>query len=222
MVPKMKRPSIRRQPRPCLLVFLFFVAARDEVHRPAEAAFLTSSVRRTPRATRQYFPRMHPLRLPGQPRSQGSRRRVFHAKIETGGLPDRKRIRRATTRVAARIKDTDAELATSSSLGEILLLVFPLLFVYVSNQWSRYSIAYLVDFSSSAQEATATASAFGAMNVDLHFTQSQYGVLASTAFTALFALSSLVAGNLADRYDRKLLTLVRVRVPMLDGGACLS
>jgi len=96
-------------------------------------------------------------------------------------------------------KDIDAP---SDSLGGILLFVFPLLLIYISNQWSRYSISYLVDFS-----ATAEAAAFEAMNIDLQFDQSQYGLLASTAFTTLFALSSLVAGNLADKYDRKLLTL---------------
>ncbi|KAL9185564.1 hypothetical protein ACHAXT_003341 [Thalassiosira profunda] len=105
----------------------------------------------------------------------------------------------------ARPSDSAEDEVRSSSLGEILLLVAPLLLVYISNQWSRYSISYLVDFSSS--DATKAASAFGAMNVDLQFTESQYGLLASTAFTILFALSSLIAGNLADKYNRKILTL---------------
>jgi MFS family permease len=105
----------------------------------------------------------------------------------------------------------------SSSFSEILLLVFPLLFIYISNQWSRYSISYLVDFSNptittttSTTEVTkeAAISAFKAMNIDCQFTQSQYGLLASTAFTILFAFSSLIAGTLADRYDRKLLTIL--------------
>jgi MFS family permease len=102
---------------------------------------------------------------------------------------------------------------SSSSLQEIALLVFPLLLIYISNQWSRYSISYLVDFSSTASDAatataTTTATAFTAMNIDLQFTKSQYGLLASTAFTILFALSSLIAGNLADKYNRKVLTLI--------------
>ncbi|EED93599.1 hypothetical protein THAPSDRAFT_261640 [Thalassiosira pseudonana CCMP1335] len=50
------------------------------------------------------------------------------------------------------------------------------------------------------------------MNIDLQFTQSQYGLLASTAFTILFALSSLLAGSLADRYNRKVLTLASCTV----------
>lgn len=108
-----------------------------------------------------------------------------------------------TTQLKA--QTTDDEESKLSSLSDILVLVFPLLLIYVSNQWSRYSISYLVDFST--PDASSTISAFGAMNIDLQFDQSQYGLLASTAFTVLFALSSLVAGNLADKYDRKLLTL---------------
>lgn len=50
------------------------------------------------------------------------------------------------------------------------------------------------------------------MNIDIGFTETQYGQLASTAFTVLFALSSLIAGNLADKYDRKLLTLTSCSV----------
>lgn len=59
-----------------------------------------------------------------------------------------------------------------------------------------------MDFSPDNVAAT-----FTAMNVDLQFTKSQYGLLASTAFTILFALSSLIAGSLADKYDRKTLTI---------------
>ncbi len=66
----------------------------------------------------------------------------------------------------------------------------------------------MVDFSSSdAAAASGAVSGFEAMNVDLQFTQLQYRLLASTAFTILFALSSLFAGNLADKYDHKVLTL---------------
>uniref|UniRef100_A0A7S2E268 Major facilitator superfamily (MFS) profile domain-containing protein n=1 Tax=Helicotheca tamesis TaxID=374047 RepID=A0A7S2E268_9STRA len=84
-----------------------------------------------------------------------------------------------------------------------LSVIFPLLLVYVSNQWSRSSIYYLVNFSDSA-----SVTAQNAMNVDIGFSQAQYGALASVAFTALFAFASLAAGNLADRSDRKLLTAV--------------
>jgi len=131
------------------------------------------------------------------------------------------RLRRESTYLKAQSTNTDEEQgdaisttatssSSSSSLKEILILVFPLLLIYISNQWSRYSISYLVDFSTTATtnaDAATSAAAFQAMNVDLQFTQSQYGLLASTAFTILFALSSLLAGSLADKYDRKLLTL---------------
>eukprot|EP00581_Thalassiosira_minuscula_P018738 CAMPEP_0183714106 /NCGR_PEP_ID=MMETSP0737-20130205/8767_1 /TAXON_ID=385413 /ORGANISM="Thalassiosira miniscula, Strain CCMP1093" /LENGTH=526 /DNA_ID=CAMNT_0025943011 /DNA_START=195 /DNA_END=1775 /DNA_ORIENTATION=- len=110
--------------------------------------------------------------------------------------------RKQKTQLQAQISDSDEESSSSSSLTEILLIVLPLLLIYISNQWSRYSISYLVDFGTSS-----SISPYEAMNVDLSFTQSQYGLLASTAFTVLFAISSLFAGNLADRYDRKLLTL---------------
>mmetsp|Transcript_18948 Transcript_18948/g.26673 ORF Transcript_18948/g.26673 Transcript_18948/m.26673 type:complete len:658 (+) Transcript_18948:38-2011(+) len=103
-----------------------------------------------------------------------------------------------------------------------LPLILPLLSVYISNQWSRSSIYYLVNFSSTSTSTTeimnnnnnnsenaiqSVASAFTAMNIDLQFSQAQYGILASIGFTALFAIASLFAGNLADKYDRKLLTV---------------
>eukprot|EP01082_Thalassiosira_pseudonana_P002674 g3634.t1 g3634 contig12:2464264-2466036(-) len=119
-----------------------------------------------------------------------------------------------STQLSAKTTSTD-EGTTSSSLQDILILVFPLLLIYISNQWSRYSISYLVDFSTTSDDsniATSAASSFQAMNIDLQFTQSQYGLLASTAFTILFALSSLLAGSLADRYNRKVLTLASCTV----------
>ena len=116
---------------------------------------------------------------------------------------------RSTVRLSASQTDRDVERgeetiiqSDSTSLQEIVIIVLPLLLIYISNQWSRYSISYLVDFSPDNVAAT-----FTAMNADLHFTKSQYGLLASTAFTFLFAFSSLIAGSLADKYDRKLLTI---------------
>eukprot|EP00546_Thalassionema_frauenfeldii_P018112 CAMPEP_0178901982 /NCGR_PEP_ID=MMETSP0786-20121207/4347_1 /TAXON_ID=186022 /ORGANISM="Thalassionema frauenfeldii, Strain CCMP 1798" /LENGTH=515 /DNA_ID=CAMNT_0020573189 /DNA_START=11 /DNA_END=1558 /DNA_ORIENTATION=- len=82
----------------------------------------------------------------------------------------------------------------------LLGLCLPLWVAYVSNQWSRSSIYYLVDFSDRGAP-------FKAMNVDLHFSQAQYGILASIAFTSLFALASLIAGVASDRYNRKVLTV---------------
>jgi predicted MFS family arabinose efflux permease len=101
----------------------------------------------------------------------------------------------------------------SSSLQDILILVIPLLLVYISNQWSRFSISYLVDFPTPSESTnTALLNPYNSMNINLGFTENQYGLLASTAFTILFALSSLIAGNFADRYDRKILTLVSCTV----------
>jgi MFS family permease len=90
--------------------------------------------------------------------------------------------------------------ASSEWLGR---LVLPLWLVYISNQWSRSSIYYLVDFSSAA-------SPFQAMNVDIGFTEQQYGLLASAVFTSLFAVASLGAGVAADRANRKTLTVASV------------
>jgi MFS family permease len=78
--------------------------------------------------------------------------------------------------------------------------VLPLWLVYILNQWSRLSIYYLVDFSGEGN-------AFSAMNLNLGFSQLQYGLLASVAFTSLFAVASLGAGVASDRYNRKVLTI---------------
>ena len=45
------------------------------------------------------------------------------------------------------------------------------------------------------------------MNADIGFDQVQYGLLASVAFTSLFAIASLGAGIAADRLNRKTLTV---------------
>jgi MFS family permease len=91
----------------------------------------------------------------------------------------------------------------SSNNNWLFGLCLPLWLAYVSNQWSRSSIYYLVDFSEKGN-------ALQAMNVDLDFSQAQYGLLASVAFTSLFAVSSLVAGAASDRYNRKLLTVASI------------
>jgi MFS family permease len=105
--------------------------------------------------------------------------------------------------VSTSATDTTAG-ATWSWLGT---LVVPLWLVYVSNQWSRSSLYYLVNFDTTT--ATTTGSlALTAMNVDLGFDQAQYGILASLAFTTLFAVASLGAGYASDRWNRKTLTIV--------------
>jgi MFS family permease len=89
----------------------------------------------------------------------------------------------------------------------LLALVVPLQLVYVSNQLTRSSIYYLVDFSGGNGDA-GTPDPFRAMNVDIGFSEAQYGLLASLAFTSLFAVASLGAGAAADKYDRKTLTVL--------------
>jgi MFS family permease len=84
-----------------------------------------------------------------------------------------------------------------------LALVFPLWLTYISNQWSRFSLTYIVDFGPSA-------TAFKAMNVDLSLDQSQYALLATVAFTTLFAVASLGAGVASDRFNRKTLVIASV------------
>lgn len=86
----------------------------------------------------------------------------------------------------------------------LLALVIPLQLVYASNQLTRSSIYYLVDFSGGSGETDA----FRAMNVDIGFSEAQYGLLASLAFTTLFAVASLGAGAAADKYNRKTLTVL--------------
>ena len=97
----------------------------------------------------------------------------------------------------------NGSISRASTLSWVLGLCLPLWLAYVSNQWSRSSIYYLVDFSGSG-------TAEKAMNVALDFDQSQYGVLASVAFTTLFAVASLGAGLASDRYNRKTLTIASV------------
>lgn len=106
-------------------------------------------------------------------------------------------------------KDAESDVDSSTSpnnsgndLAWFFTLCLPLWLVYISNQWSRSSIYYLVNFGAASSDAVT------AMNVDLGFNQAQYGVLASVAFTSLFAIASLGAGFAADRFNRKTLTVL--------------
>ena len=94
-----------------------------------------------------------------------------------------------------------SEKSDSDSILKYMPIITPLLLVYVSNQWSRYSITYLVNFGISPVDNENAY--FTAMNVDVGFTEAQYGALASLAFTALFAFASLIAGQLADKLSIK-------------------
>ena len=76
-----------------------------------------------------------------------------------------------------------------------------LLFSFTSNQCSRQLIYYLCNFS------PTTSSPFLHINIDLAFSQEQYGLLASVGFTTLFALTSLFAGSFSDSFSRKKIIL---------------
>ena len=79
------------------------------------------------------------------------------------------------------------ELAPDRSLVTLPLALLVCVLLATVNQWSRALIFYVVDFSSGASNA------FEFINVDLGFDQAQYGLLASIAFSALFAGASLLA-----------------------------
>jgi MFS family permease len=117
-------------------------------------------------------------------------------------------LRSRETEIAAKKDDSDDQIQVKEgdrgdpeSFVWIFGLVLPLWLIYISNQWSRSSIYYLVNFSDDANP-------FYAMNAAIGFSEGQYGVLASVAFTTLFAIASLGAGIASDRYNRKVLTLV--------------
>ncbi|KAL3771127.1 hypothetical protein ACHAW5_010301 [Stephanodiscus triporus] len=87
--------------------------------------------------------------------------------------------------VGDKVAQEDEEPSSTSSLGEILILVLPLLLIYISNSMVQIIHFALVDFSLPTMDATtlSTVSAFEARNIVLHLTQSQYGLLESTVFT---------------------------------------
>lgn len=115
----------------------------------------------------------------------------------------RKRIREKLNLTLMKANEGSSEKSESDSdtILKYMPIITPLLLVYVSNQWSRYSITYLVNFGISPVENENAY--FTAMNVDIGFTEAQYGALASLAFTALFAFASLIAGQLADKLSIK-------------------
>lgn len=85
--------------------------------------------------------------------------------------------------------------------------VFLLVALFTTNQWARQLIFYTVDFKAAASAVTS----FQFMNVDIGFSEGQYGVLASIGFAALFSVTSLVAGGVVERVDtRNLLTATSV------------
>ena len=69
-----------------------------------------------------------------------------------------------------------------------------------ANQWSRAIIFYIVDFSAGTR---AQPEQF--INVALGFDEASYGLIASLAFSGLFASTSLLAGAAVDRVDARTL-----------------
>lgn len=135
-----------------------------------------------------------------------SSRTIFRPRRITKTDTESRKTSRRNTATKAKKEDVadDDENSPEKAMGVSsswpISLVLPLWLVYTSNQWSRSSIYFLVDFSSGAKP-------FQAMNVDIGFSEAQYGVLASVVFTSLFAVASLGAGVASDRFNRKFLTL---------------
>ena len=100
--------------------------------------------------------------------------------------------------------------SSSNDNSWIWKVVLPLWLVYISNQWSRSSIYYLVNFDTTSSISSSMPLSFTAMNIDIGFDETQYGILASVAFTSLFAITSLAAGFISDRFNRKRLTLLSI------------
>ncbi|CAM9620128.1 unnamed protein product, partial [Chrysoparadoxa australica] len=73
--------------------------------------------------------------------------------------------------------------------------------VYISNQWSRNLLTYVVSFGADTSSAAAGKEF---INVALGFDQAQYALLASFGFTLMYALCSLAAGRAVDVLSKRL------------------
>lgn len=98
-----------------------------------------------------------------------------------------------------------ASLTSSNAIEEVApyswFVLGALGLVYVSNQWSRNLLPYMVNFGESVSNSPDSAKEY--MNVALSFDQTQYSVLASFGFTLLYSIASLFAGNAVDKFSRK-------------------
>ena len=112
-------------------------------------------------------------------------------------VPDRStKIERFHSQMDLKGDDKDTvESFKMQNLSKSYAILFALLLAFSSNQWSRQSLYYLCDFSSSADP-------FKHINAGLGFTKEMYAALASFAFTAVFAFFSLFTGGLADKFNR--------------------
>lgn len=93
----------------------------------------------------------------------------------------------------------DEEKFSGGKLTGSYLILGVLLITFASNQWSRQALYYLCDFSSNADS-------FKHINAAVGFDKEQYASLASFGFTIIFAVVSLFAGGISDRYDRNVVT----------------
>jgi hypothetical protein len=89
--------------------------------------------------------------------------------------------------------ELDEEKFADGKLNGSYLILGILLITFASNQWSRQALYYLCDFSSNADP-------FKHINAAVGFDKEQYG------FTIVFAVVSLFAGGVSDRYDRNVVT----------------
>eukprot|EP00321_Phaeocystis_globosa_P001133 CAMPEP_0118841086 /NCGR_PEP_ID=MMETSP1162-20130426/75008_1 /TAXON_ID=33656 /ORGANISM="Phaeocystis Sp, Strain CCMP2710" /LENGTH=288 /DNA_ID=CAMNT_0006773111 /DNA_START=34 /DNA_END=896 /DNA_ORIENTATION=+ len=89
-----------------------------------------------------------------------------------------------------------------------------LVLLATANQWSRAIIFYIVDFSKGARSQPDLF-----INVALGFDEASYGLIASLAFSALFASTSILAGAAVDRVDARSLL---AGSGVLWGGAMLA
>ncbi|CEM28351.1 unnamed protein product [Vitrella brassicaformis CCMP3155] len=102
------------------------------------------------------------------------------------------------------ISSTDAE---SPALRPFVILAV-LTLVYLSNQWSRTLLYYLVDFNDSVSESLGppTEAARRLINIDLGFDEKQYSFIASFGFTIFFSAAGFFAGGQVDKMSRRVAT----------------
>lgn len=88
--------------------------------------------------------------------------------------------------------------------GERGKILGALVLIYTSNQWCRSLLFSTVNFDSS--------DAFRFVNADIGLSESEYALLGTLAFNALFSTASLVAGVAVDSLDAKVLSTLSCAV----------
>jgi predicted MFS family arabinose efflux permease len=85
---------------------------------------------------------------------------------------------------------------SKENLSASYLAISILLLVFVSNQWCRQSLLYLCNFADGSDQ-------YKHINAALQFGKEQYSTIASLGFTVPFAVLSIIAGQLTDKWDRR-------------------